>query len=178
MKIFFTILSSIALVACSGGDSSSTTTAATTTIPNVQTTKEKIQALEASGKLPALDRSESISGPDVDANGVRDDIDAYIAKQSYTASQTKSVQQLAKSVGNILRADTTSQDVLRATDLDLQKSIKCMHLRFSDSQQASIVGKNIEKMTANTKQRVEAYIKYQVAMNGKVLASPQGDTCE
>lgn len=177
MKILFTILTSIALVACSGGNSSSATPA-TTTNANVPTPKEKIQALEASGRLPTLDRSASISGPDVDGNGIRDDIDTYISKQSYTASQTKAVQQFSRALGDIMRADTTSQDALRATDLSAQKSLRCVFSRFPDFQKADIESDNIQKMTANTKLRVETYIKYQIAMSGKVLASPQGDTCE
>jgi hypothetical protein len=139
---------------------------------------DTIRALEKSGKLPTLDRSASISGPDTNANGVRDDIDAYLAAQNYTAPQLKSAQQMAKAMADILHVDTTDQNALRASDLNLQKSINCMYSKFTDPNQAHTTGKNIEKMTANTKARVEAYIKYQVAMNGKVLASPQGESCE
>ena len=115
---------------------------------------------------------------DTDNNGVRDDVDAYIAKQGYTAPQLKAAQQSAKAQADIFLVDISNQGTLRSSDLSLQKSIKCLYLRFSDPIQAHTVGKNIEKITVNTKVRVEAYIKYQIAMNGKVLASPQGDTCE
>lgn len=162
------------LTACGegGGDSPP----ATTTPPS--TTKATIFALESSGKLPTLDRSASIAGPDSNTNGVRDDVDAYIARQGYTAPQLKAVQQTAKALADILLVDISNQDSLRTSDLSLQKSINCVFSKFSDSSQSAVVIKNIEKINANTKARAEGYIKYQIAMNGKVLASPQGDTCE
>ncbi|WP_139313457.1 hypothetical protein [Rhodoferax antarcticus] len=166
-------LSLVALLsACGGGGGSPPTTTPPTTI------QATILALESSGKLPTLDRSASIAGPDANNNGVCDDVDAYIAGQGYTAPQLKSVQQTAKALADILRVDTSNQNALRASDLSLQKSLNCVFSKFPDSSQSAAVIKNIEKINANTKARVEAYIKYQIAMNGKVLASPQGDTCE
>ena len=125
-----------------------------------------------------LDRSNSIAGPDVNGNGVRDDIDAYIASQGYPAPQLKAVQQHAKALADILLVDTSNQDALRASDLGLRRSVHCLYLRFPDPSQAYTNGKNISKITVNTKARVAVYAKYQVAMNGKVLAYVQGDTCE
>ena len=40
--------------------------------------KEQLAELERTGALPPLDRSSDIAGPDVDHNGTRYDIDAYI----------------------------------------------------------------------------------------------------
>lgn len=182
-KTFKRVLLSIASVGmltiygCGGGESRFATTTPDTTTPP-KTIQATILALESSGKLPTLDRSASIAGPDSNANGIRDDVDAYIASQGYTASQLKPAQQTAKALADILLVDTSSQVALRSSDLNLQKSINCVFSKFPDSSQSATVIKNIEKITANTKARVEAYIKYQIAMNGKVLASPQGDTCE
>lgn len=163
---------SAVLTACGGGGSQP----ATTTPP--KTLQATILELESSGKLPTLDRSASIAGPDANANGIRDDVDAYINNQGYNAAKLKSAQQTARAIANILVVNINNQDELRATDLSLQKSINCVFSNFADANQSAVVIKNIEKITANTKPRVEAYIKYQIAMDGKVLASPQGDTCE
>lgn len=38
-----------------------------------------VDELEASGDLPRLDRGTQIAGPDRDSNGIRDDVDDYIA---------------------------------------------------------------------------------------------------
>ena len=164
------------LTACGGGGMGSSVSTTTPT----KTIQATILALESSRNLPALDRSAGIAGPDENVNSIRDDVDAYIARQGYTAPQLKSVQQIAKAMADILVANISSQDALKASDLSLQKSIKCVYLRFSDSEpiQPHTVAKNIEKLTVNTKVRAEVYMKYQIAMNGKVLASPQGNTCE
>ena len=42
---------------------------------------ETIEELEAAGALPKLDRTDSLTGTDSDQNGVRDDIDAFIARE-------------------------------------------------------------------------------------------------
>ena len=133
---------------------------------------------EKSNNSLKLDISGDIAGPDINTNGIRDDIDAYIAKQGYTASQLKSVQQIAKAQADILLVDIGSQDALRLSDLSLQKSINCVFSKFPAAGKSAGAIKNIEKITVNTKLRVEVYTKYQIAMNGKVLASPQGDSCE
>ena len=137
-----------------------------------------ILALESSGKSASLNRSESIAGPDANENGIRDDVDAFIGKQGYTSPKLKSVQQNARAIANIFHVNINNRDELIASDLNLQKSINCIFSKFSDSTQSAEVIKNIEIITVNTRSRVEAYMKYQIAFNGKVLASPQGDTCE
>jgi len=127
-----------------------------------------------------FNHDNTISGPDLNNNGIRDDIEVYIAAQAYTPAQRQSMQQAAKAIANILRVNTIDQNELRASDLSLQKSINCAWSRFpvSGAVTASTELKMIQKITVNTKARVEVYAKYQIAMNGKVLASPQGDSCE
>lgn len=161
-----------------------------TALPSKENMKKKLICLLCALVLTSCDDSDNsnklaVSAPvqriaelDTDNNGVRDDVDAYIAKQGYTAPQLKSVQQIAKAQADILLVDIGNQDALRSSDLILQKSINCVFSKFPDTGQSAVVIKNIEKITANTNARVEKYIKYQIAMNGKVLASPQGDTCE
>ena len=73
--------------------------------PKLLTEKEKIEALEKIGKLPTLDRSDSLLGPDLDNNGIRDDIEAYILTQNFTEPIKKAAQQVAKAFSNILKAD-------------------------------------------------------------------------
>lgn len=127
-----------------------------------------------------FNHDNTISGPDLNNNGIRDDIDAHIAAQAHTPAQRQSIQQAAKALANILRANPADQNDLRVTDLALQRSINCVYFQFgsSDPRVPSTATKNIEKITVNTKARVEVYVKYQIAMNGKVLASPQGDSCD
>lgn len=55
----------------------STTAAAPLT--EAQTLREEIARLEQQGVLPTLDRSTDVRGPDLNNNGVRDDIDAFVS---------------------------------------------------------------------------------------------------
>lgn len=57
---------------------------------------EQIKALEASGQLPKLDRSPDIRGPDNDNNGIRDDIDAWLAAQPISDEEKRGAQQMAR----------------------------------------------------------------------------------
>jgi len=54
--------------------------------PKTPTLAQQIDTLEKNGKL---DRSSGLKGPDRDNNGIRDDIDAWIAAQSITELQKK-----------------------------------------------------------------------------------------
>jgi len=69
------LLTSLIIVSCGGG---------------VRTSSE----LKASGALQKLDRSSDLAGPDVDGNGVRDDIDdtlrAYPQHSGLEAAKTDS----------------------------------------------------------------------------------------
>lgn len=122
----------------------------------------------------------TISGPDANNNEIREDIDAFITIQGYSPAQRQSAQQVARALADVLRANPVNQYELKTTDLNLQKSINCAYSRFPESGafQAHAEIEKLEKLTVNTKTRVETYVKFQIAMSGKVLASPQGDSCD
>jgi hypothetical protein len=70
------------LSACGGGSVRPDT-------PESATLAQQIETLEKTGQLPQLDRSSDIRGPDTDNNGIRDDIDAWIAAQPISNAQKK-----------------------------------------------------------------------------------------
>ncbi len=149
-----------------------------------QTLSQAIQKLEAEGKLPVLDRSEHLAGTDADHNGIRDDIDAYIAKQDYTESQRKAVEQLARGFQEAVTLDFQSLDKLAFKNAAWRigqknsNAINCIFDKFKDTQTANTVSGNYEKITANTKIRTYSYIHYNNALSGSVFSLPRGDTCE
>ena len=57
--------------------------------PQTPSLSQQIKALEDSGAYPKLDRSADLKGPDQNLNGVRDDIDAWIATLPITEVQKK-----------------------------------------------------------------------------------------
>jgi hypothetical protein len=141
--------------------------------------KEQIKALEDSGKLPKLDRSTSIAGPDTNNNGIRDDIDAWIAALPITEVQRKAAEQTAKSLQATLVVDTTDKAALDQVSNLSSRSIRCMRLSFMpDYQQGFDLGSQIEAITANTKERAKQYLAYNRARSGTVSSSLPGNTCD
>jgi hypothetical protein len=169
---------SISLAACGGGKAAPTalpgTGPGTSTVAELSL-KEQITKLEDSGALPKLDRSSSIAGPDVNNNGVRDDIEAYIAALQLIDVQKKALMQDAKSLQMTLTVDLTDKVALQKVGDGLSASTNCIGdviTNFSEYSQ------KIESMTANTKERSKQYMKYNAARSGSTTSMPSGDTCE
>ena len=164
-----------AVSACGAGEQPSAQDA----LPGNASLKSQIQALERSGALPALDRSTSITGPDANNNGVRDDIEAYIAGLPLSDAQKRAALQKAKALQNTLTADVQDKVALQKVGDTLMASTNCLGDVFgSDRQDWPELAEKIEAMTANTKERARRYIKYNSARSGSVTRMPQGDTCE
>ena len=164
-----------AVSACGAGDPPSARDA----LPGNASLKSQIQALERSGALPALDRSTSITGPDANNNGVRDDIEAYIAGLPLSDAQKRAAIQAAKALQRTLTADLQDKVALQKVGDGLMASTKCLGDRFAPdiSSKSELSGK-IEAMTANTKERARRYNQYNSARSGSVTSMPDGDTCE
>ena len=173
----------LSLVGCgSGGDNADTASTPGAVGPDATTPVQKtltVAELEQQGKLPKLDRSSSLKGPDADNNGVRDDIDLWIQAQPYSPTQKQSALQLAKALQNTLTVDTTNDAALRSAQDQSRKAVTCIYGRFPSDVQPNpnTVIKTLQKYTMNTKERVIAYIAYNEALSGSVNGMPSGDTC-
>ena len=140
--------------------------------------KEQIAQLEKSGKTVALDRSDSLLGPDLNNNGVRDDIEAYIQTLQLTPSQLKAAMQRARSMQKSLAVDTNNKaEVQKVGELSMASS-NCLFDEVTEGNKASEISNAIESKTANTKIRVMKYLAYNSASSGSVTRLPSGDTCE
>ncbi|MBX3609437.1 MAG: hypothetical protein KF871_06025 [Hydrogenophaga sp.] len=159
------------LTACGGGRKSDTTAPATLA--------EQIQQLEASGKLPQLDRSDDIRGPDKDNNGIRDDIDAWIAALPITDAQKRAAQQVARVQQAELLVNLNDQAGLQALGDRSMAGVKCIGDSFKpDYQRGLDLSAQLESMMANTKNRALQYLAYNRARSGSVTELPSGNTCE
>lgn len=165
----------IALSAC-GGESDSST-------PQDEkiTTKEQVfQKLEDEGKLPKLERTDSILGIDQDQNGIRDDIDSYI-KEKYTDElQKKAVQQFARVSQLKLAVNLEDEVALQESSNEADRATTCVYERFNNDPNidASEVIDEIGSITRNTKKRLQAYYKYSDALDGFVFTISQRDYCD
>jgi hypothetical protein len=152
------------------------TAVATTSEPSLT---EQIKALEANGALPKLDRSSDIRGPDANNNGVRDDIDAWIATLPITETQKKAASQAAIGLQNTLLVDIADKTAMDASGNETMASVKCLRLVFMPNYEDGYkLSAKIEAITANTKERAYQYIKYNQAASGSSTRMPEGNPCK
>jgi hypothetical protein len=140
--------------------------------------KAQIEDLEKRGVLPKLDRSSSIAGPDTNANGVRDDIEAIINALSLTAEQKKAAMQKAGVLQQTLVVNLNDPAAVQRVGDALMASTKCLGEYFTAPGSRSEMSQRIESMTANTRERVTRYMGFNSASSGSVTRYPDGDTCE
>ncbi|MDP3465785.1 MAG: hypothetical protein Q8R86_08460 [Sulfuricurvum sp.] len=165
------LAAALLLSACRADEYDANTTAPITSIG------QAILAAEANGTIPKLNHDDTIVGPDTDNNGIRDDIDAYIATLPYTEVQKKAVQQDARALTATLIIDTNDSVALKTAGEKIMRAVNCIFDKF-DLQIADQVTNDMEKMTINTKNRFMQYEKYNSARSGSVTSLPSGDTCE
>ncbi|QKV54442.1 hypothetical protein [Comamonas antarctica] len=139
--------------------------------------KEAFTKLENAGKLPILDRSDSLAGPDINANGVRDDIDRYIDSKPGTQAQKNSLKALSRVLNQAMTVDTKDPNALRSVANSLNTSVGCMWKAYPAGA-ASPLGDEIEKLTVNTRARYDAYMRFNSAMNGSVISEDKELHCD
>ena len=178
------LMAVLALSACGGGKSSQSPTSP----PAEQGMKEQLEAVEKSGELPALDRSTDIAGPDVDRNGIRDDIDAYIAGLPVSDLVKKAARQTARVQQKSLLVDLKDRVTLLALSDASMASTACMSSTILDGVPSELQSKTlrdghaitlkIEAITANTPERADRYMAYMGALHGTTTTYPTGKVCE
>ena len=155
-----------------------TPTAPATPTQPAKTLKDQIAEAEASGKYPKLDRSSDIAGPDVNHNGVRDDIEAWISAQPVSEPQRKSLMQIARALQKTLLVELNDKAAMDRSGDELSAASKCGSIQFSPFQAYTQLSGRIESMTANTKERAVRYMQYNAAASGSSGTLPNYDSCE
>lgn len=172
-----------AMVSACGGDGGGNANSGTgggnngggTTTP--LTASQAFAKLEASGELPVLDRSASLAGTDANANGVRDDIERHIDGKSDTQAQKNSLKSFSRALSTAMTVDTQDQNALREVANSMNTSVSCIWKTYP-SGSASPKVREIEKLTANTRARYEAYMKFNASMDGSVLKNERAVNCD
>lgn len=115
LKRYFLMLAASALasflVACSSNNNSDTQNNQTPTTP--QTPEAQVLAMEDSGEITKLDRTDSLLGTDSNNNGIRDDIDTYINQTFTNPKEQKAVRQLASALQATLSVGTILDEAQR-----------------------------------------------------------------
>lgn len=146
-----------------------------------QTPAQKIAALETSGAIPALERSDTLEGIDANNSGVRDDIETYISNTYPQENQRMAAMQYAEGMQAALLIEPGSIDEAKQVQRRLSKAIDCLFIQFehdTNSKHPAAVAEELTSMTTNTKARLKAYLAYNKALDGTSWALHRGDSCE
>jgi hypothetical protein len=165
----------VQLCACGGGGgggaSGASDSSTSTAIIHATSLGAAISEALRSGAMPNLNHDSTITGVDANANGVRDDIDAYIASLPDTPAQKAVLLQHAAVLQATLTVDTSNQSALRTVDRNLMNSIRCIHKLYGEGI-ASRKSQDLEKFTVNTRIRLDAYEKFNSALSGTSISIP------
>ena len=185
-RVFLLVLLILITFGCGGGSGGGSETAGPGSDPGddsdlpssteMAEVLREIEALEESGAVPKLDRSTDIVGPDVDANGIRDDIEVFISALDISSSQKQAASQVAQAFQMTLTADLDDTSELAATALENLNALNCLATRAPQAWPELLDA--LEAVTANTKERTLRYIEYNVAQSGTISRLPVGDTCK
>ncbi|MFC7206515.1 hypothetical protein ACFQOZ_06615 [Comamonas endophytica] len=114
------------VVGCGGNSSDGPGGGTAGGMPTPYSFREAFAKLEASGQLPVLDRSDSIAGPDVNANGVRDDIERHIDSKPDSQAQKNSLKALSRALTQAMTVDTKDKNALRDVTNSINISTGCI----------------------------------------------------
>jgi hypothetical protein len=123
------------------------------------------------------DLTTGLKGIDANKNGIRDDVDRLIAlKYSVTPAMKKAAEQKARTlqkaleVSNLEEARLVGNEIMRAWD--------CVELAIPDEDTRSRLSREVEALTANTKERFAAYWKGEELSGGMVFSQPDPLYCD
>ncbi len=181
MKIIaLAILFTVFLSACAK-DSSSSDEKPTTPqneAPAAKTISEAITKLQELGHLPKLDRSTTLGGIDADENGIRDDIDNYIASLDLSPKQSRAMRDFASNLQSIQLMDLDDSNLLKVVNKERTQNVVCLSKAFNNRKISHKYLKTLEGYTANTQKRAQKYIKYNIGGDGSVTRLPSASNCK
>jgi len=170
------IITALSLTGCGGGGGNANTPANSPPA----TGAVALATLDQNGSLPILNRDNTVTGIDVNANGVRDDIDAYIASLPDTVIQKAALTQVSSALTSAMLVNVVDQAALNTVMSKITNSVTCVDTRYNTATNITIgrdKGDLIRNLTINTKTRFLAYERFNAAMSGKSFKLPQGAGC-
>lgn len=168
-----------ALAACSAGSSSNSPS---DNSGNTSGTGASSMPVPSQKIIDSEDLTPGLKGVDTNNNGIRDDIDRLIArKYSGTPAIKKAAEQSARELQHFMEA-TTRQQALTAADEDGRAwacVVKRLPLSHSPSTDVAItMDKEIESLTANTKERFTKYWDSNKLIAGGYFSRPLEPVCD
>jgi hypothetical protein len=138
--------------------------------------RRQIEELEQSEKIPKLDRTDTLGGVDANADGVRDDIAAFIAELPLNADQKRAFMQKARALQGTLFVDLNDKIAQQKSGDRTMAATNCTGDKLPEV--FHIVGQKLQALTFNTNPRMRRYMQYNAGRSGSVTSMPIGDSCE
>jgi hypothetical protein len=177
MKLAMAVLSALTCLATGCSGKPHTNSGDTSTPPPVTiSVPQALAALQAQGKLPILDVSSSVAGTDADRNGIRDDIDKFVAGLPDSPAEKKALLQFAGTLQSSMTIDPADNNAVATVLLNSRRAIHCIWSVYPTGQHNKVL--LIEEISANTLTRLIAYENYNKKISGTVISSVSGSTCD
>lgn len=184
-KSLIALLCTTLLVGCFGSSGSNNkkpeVNQQTTTESKPELTHELVQELEEQGKLPRLNRDQSLLGPDENENGIRDDIDAILAKRYTDERELRAAKQMARAMQAVFTVNLDNIIAVKEANRQISRANTCIYSVFdpdSEDRSAFGVGSDLQSLTYNTRDRLRHYMLFNRALSGTSWGKAKEDTCE
>ncbi|EJE8669185.1 chromosome partitioning protein ParA [Vibrio vulnificus] len=199
-RTLMTMLVVASVAGCnSSGESRSTSPSPASATPSIQIEKtdELIATLKSQKTIndqlmviyeryePLLDRSDSLTGPDTNQDGIRDDIEAFIDALEVTEPVRKALKQDARSAQENIShdfSDKTESSVSKATEISkkFDRALACYEFVGVEVDDIINSSRLLMSLTYNTKKRTLAFLSYNRLLNGStsVMLAPEATYCE
>ena len=133
------------------------------------------------GWLPAVRELVIMEVDNETSDLINEAVDAYIAQHYPEPTQRKAAEQFARAMQLAVTGGSASVDAARSIRRQSSEAISCLYDRFdgtNGSKYPAAVGKELTRITTNTKPRLKAYLAYNKTLSGTSWATPEGDNCE
>lgn len=183
--LFISSFVAIFIAACSGGGNAepSDTQSSVQQPPFVgndgtESASQAILNLQQQDILPVFDTNESLAGIDANSNGIRDDIESYIASLQIADSKKSSLEETARHYQDVITTNLEIDSELRRLILSSMTMTRCLLLAHIDEPIAAQERmKAIEAFTYNTNERTRKYMEYNAALDGIFVKRPNDINC-
>lgn len=118
-----------------------------------------------------LDHSTDPAGPDLDKNGIRDDIDQWISKQEFTPDQVSVTKAYARTLQQTMVTKTRDREEARAIANKDGRAMECLFFVFNDEKSFIGLSSILEQSTFNTKERLLQQDRFDSMLDGMVFTS-------
>ncbi len=139
--------------------------------------------LQKTGRIPKLDRTDTLAGIDANNDGVRDDIEKWIKKRwKKDIKKQKAALQYARASQLRITVDLDDKQEILKVDKIGERASYCLWRTFTDDKENKDLDDEIKAYTSNTKKRFLQFMEYTEKisnlMNGEVISLIEEDTCE